>query len=83
MGGIEFKPAKFLEHLVVIILDCGDKLFSSSYRDTHALMGKPSACQCRSAEGRGSLPGPAFWTILASLERKPESDQDVPCHFAI
>lgn len=40
MGGIEFKPAKFLEHLVVIILDCGDKLFSSSYRDTHALMGK-------------------------------------------
>ena len=55
MGGIEFKPAKFLEHLVVIILDCGDKLFSSSYRDTHALMGKPSACQCRSAEGSGAL----------------------------
>lgn len=51
MGGMEFKTAKFLEHLVVIILDCGDKLFSSSYTDTHALMGKPSACQCRPPEG--------------------------------
>lgn len=60
MGGMEFKTAKFLEHLVVIILDCGDKLFSSSYTDTHALMGKPLACQCRPPEGRGRFPGPAF-----------------------
>lgn len=30
MGGMEFKTAKFLEHLVVITLDCGDKLFFSS-----------------------------------------------------
>lgn len=27
MGVMKFKTAKFLEHLVVIIIDCGDKLF--------------------------------------------------------
>lgn len=32
MGVMKFKTAKFLEHLVVIIIDCGDKLFFISYK---------------------------------------------------
>lgn len=44
MGVMKFKTAKFLEHLVVIIIDCGDKLFLVSYTETHSLMGKQSKC---------------------------------------
>lgn len=32
MGVMKFKTAKFLEHLVVIIIDCGDKLFFIPYK---------------------------------------------------
>ena len=44
MGVMKFKTAKFLEYLVVIIIDCGDKLFSISYTEMHSLMGKWSKC---------------------------------------
>lgn len=41
MGVMKFKTAKFLEHLGVIIIDCGDKLFFISYKKKkHSLMGK-------------------------------------------
>lgn len=83
MGGMEFKTAKFLEHLVIIILDCGDKLFSSSYTDMHALMGKPSACQYRPPGGRGAPSWPRSLEDPSFPERNPASDQDVPCYFVI
>lgn len=44
MGVMKFKTAKFLEYLVVIIIDCGDKLFFVSHTEMHSLMGKCSKC---------------------------------------
>ena len=40
MGVMKVKTAKFLEYLVVIIIDCGDKLFSISCTEMNSLMGK-------------------------------------------
>lgn len=40
MGVMKFKIVKFLEYLVVIIIDCGDKLFFVFYIEMYSLMGK-------------------------------------------